>query len=511
MNSFQHELGYFPQMPLSDKHLSSELSSDFTLPDYKSEIRRLLSTTATVIPPSEYFGNGGAQLDGDVLYKILYLGADGELYSVTLSDKYSFKIPLEFGFHNVNPEEMTLFSSVDAESVNARVLGPRKLNIRTKLTSHALALSPELRTPNLVGAHNSAKLQNFTLDTDCINIKKCKSETEIISDFIPINSPSESTRIVNCATNVAISECVCGEDKINVRGEIIIKLLYCDDTQSVMPIAASHKIPFTKSIPCEGVKNSFEASSFGIITDEQLDVAENGVGIELSLSIYAHAQANDRVSYIADSYSTEKHTNTSYSSLNVINSLRCTNGNLTQNDRFSLENINMPRDAKIVDVASNATVEELNCENGRIFVKGRCDHQLIYHHDGEFACKDLRTPFKYEVDCKGDFTHNSPIKWDARVGVPVSKARCDVEHLYLDCELTFDICIRNEQDIELLSEMSFGESRNNASNELVLCYPDRDATLWSIAKHYGTEIEKIKKRNSLPDGDGAIKRRFLVV
>lgn len=511
MNSFQHELGYFPQMPLSDKHLTSELSSDFTLPDYKCEIRRLLSTSATIIPPSDYLGNGGAQLDGDVLYKILYLGADGELYSVMLSDKYSFKIPLEFGFHNVNPEEVTLFSSVDAESVNARVLGPRKLNIRAKLVSHTLALSPELRAPNLVGAHNSAKLQNLTLETNCINIKKCKSEAEIISDFIPMNSPSESTRIVNCATNVVIGECVCGEDKINIRGEILIKLLYCDDTQSVMPIAVSHKIPFTKSIPCEGVKNSFEASSFGVITDEQLDVAENGVGIELTLSIFAHAQTNDKVSYIADSYSTEKHTNASYSSINVMNSMRCANGNLTQNDRFSLESINMPKDAKIIDITSNATVDELNCENGRICVKGRCDHQMIYHHDGEFACKDLRTPFKYELDCKGNFVPEVPIKWDARVGVPVSKARCDLEHLYLDCELAFDISTRNEQSIDLLSEMSFGEGRANASNELILCYPDRDSTLWSIAKHYGTEIEKIKKRNSLPEGDGTIKRRFLVV
>jgi hypothetical protein len=477
MNSYQHELSYFPQMPLCDKHLSAEITSDFTLPDYKSEIRRLLSTSACVIPPSEYFGNGGAQLDGDVIYKILYLGADGELYSVSLSDKYSFKIPLEFGFHNVNPDQVTLFSSVEAESVNARVLGPRKLNIKAKLSSHALALSPELRSPNLVGAHNCAKLQNLTLDTSCINFKKCKSEAEIISDFIPITSQTESTRIVNCATNVVIGECNASEGKINVRGEILVKLLYCDESQSVLPISASHKIPFAKSIPCDEVKNSFECSAFGVISDEQLDVAENGASIELTLSLYAHAETNDRVSYIADSYSSEKHTQQSYSSLNVLNSLRCANTNLTQNDRFPLESINMSKEAKIVDITSSATVEELNCENGRAFIKGRIDHQLIYHQDNEFACKDLRTPFKYAVDCKGDFDENSPLKWDIKLNVPVSKARCDLENLHIDCELAFDISIRKEQNINLLSEMSFGESRQNTDNELVLCYPERDASL----------------------------------
>ena len=54
MNSSQNELGYFPQMPVCDKHLSSELNSDFTLPDYKCEIIRLLSVVASVVPPAQY-------------------------------------------------------------------------------------------------------------------------------------------------------------------------------------------------------------------------------------------------------------------------------------------------------------------------------------------------------------------------------------------------------------------------------------------------------------------------
>jgi hypothetical protein len=115
------------------------------------------------------------------------------------------------------------------------------------------------------------------------------------------------------------------------------------------------------------------------------------------------------------------------------------------------------------------------------------------------------------VDCKGDFDENSPLKWDIKLNVPVSKARCDLENLHIDCELAFDISIRKEQNINLLSEMSFGESRQNTDNELVLCYPERDASLWSIAKHYGKEIEKIKKNNSLHEENGAIKRRFLIV
>ena len=101
MDNSQNHIGYFHQMPVTDKHLSVELNSDFSLPDYQPEIRRLLSTRVNIIPPSEYADNGGASFEGTVNYKILYLGADGKLYSTSLSDKYSFSIPIDFNSHSI--------------------------------------------------------------------------------------------------------------------------------------------------------------------------------------------------------------------------------------------------------------------------------------------------------------------------------------------------------------------------------------------------------------------------
>ena len=102
MDLSHNNTGYFPAMPVCDKHLSTELNSDFTLPDYQSEIKRLLSTRVTLSSPNEYVGNSNAMAEGALTYRVIYLGVDGKLYCATLEDKYSFSAPLEFTADFVN-------------------------------------------------------------------------------------------------------------------------------------------------------------------------------------------------------------------------------------------------------------------------------------------------------------------------------------------------------------------------------------------------------------------------
>ena len=511
MNSSQNELGYFSQMPVCDKHLSSELNSDFTLPDYKCEIRRLLSVKATVVPPNEYVSNASAQLDGDILYKILYLGADGELYSLDLSDKYAFKLPLDFGFYAVNPDDLTLICNVNQENVGAKVLGPRKLNLKAKLSLHALGFSPELHTPNLVGAHNSSNIEKLINKTQCASIKKCSSEAEIISDFVSLDSTIDSVRVIDCSQNVSINECTAQSSQISIRGEVILKLIYCNDAQSTMPITTIRKIPFNKSIDCDMVNSTYECSCFGIVNNERIDVQENGIGIEGRLILYARAQKNDEVSYIADAFSTEKEAEVSYSNIKIPCALKSSNGNLTENEVFPLDEIGISRDAKILDTTAVPHTDECSLKDGRLSIKGRCDYQLIYCLDGEYASKTLSAPFKYEIDCKCAHNHTLPASFFVNANINSAKARCDAERLFVDCELGFDVFALCESETTLLSEMIFGQARQNHKNELLICYPDREATLWSVAKQYGEPVSAIKKRNSISENDGTIKRRFLVI
>ena len=85
------------QVPICDRQTVTELSSDFSLPDYQPQIKRLLRVSATVSPPDHYVGSGRAELSGTVDYSILYSGNDGALYCATERADYQLSVPVEMG------------------------------------------------------------------------------------------------------------------------------------------------------------------------------------------------------------------------------------------------------------------------------------------------------------------------------------------------------------------------------------------------------------------------------
>ena len=80
---------------LCDRQNVTELSGDFSLPDYQPEIKRLLRVKVTVSPPDKYIGAGNADFSGMIDYCILYAGNDGALYCANESQEYQFSVPLE--------------------------------------------------------------------------------------------------------------------------------------------------------------------------------------------------------------------------------------------------------------------------------------------------------------------------------------------------------------------------------------------------------------------------------
>lgn len=66
--------------PLLDRTTTAEVASDFSLPDYLPEIKRLLRVTATVLPESRYLGASSGEFSGAVEYLVCYSGGDGGLW-----------------------------------------------------------------------------------------------------------------------------------------------------------------------------------------------------------------------------------------------------------------------------------------------------------------------------------------------------------------------------------------------------------------------------------------------
>lgn len=506
-----YQTGYLSQSPVLKRSAPLELSSDFSLPDYQPEIRRLLSTRVSVLPPSLYLGNDSAEFSGEIIYHILYSGNDGSLYSASLTDSYSFSVPVEFSSKNVAPDDLLPLVYLRPDSVVSRVLGPRKLNFRSKLGSSVELLSPALFYPRSNSSSVGEDIQNLISVSPSRKLKKLTSEPISVSEFITMDSPTESARIVDHSARVFITECSPLQEKLSCKGEILLKILYCNDSESDLPLSLVKKIPFSCLIEDTELEPSFDCRATAYASDEKLDIEENGINCELSVTVCAEAQKNEQFSYIKDSYSTERSCECNYQSISVPLSLKCSNGNVTQSEAVRLSEAKISPDAKLIDLNGTATVRELTLENGKIVTKGECVYSVVFHHNEEFGAQDVSLPFKYEIDCRGAINSDVPPQWTAEASIISSRGRSDGESLFIDSEIAVSLRASNTETVEALAEISFGEELASKRSEFVICYPDKNDTLWSVAKRYAVSPDTVKQKNAISENDQTFKKKYLLI
>lgn len=505
------DIGYFPQACVCDEGDSVELGADFSLPDYQPEIRRLLSSRAYLAPPSEYVGNSSSQIDGDVIYKILYLGADGRLYSSTLTDKYSISVPISLFPECVDADSIELIPFIGIGACNVRVTGPRRLNVHSRVSCRALAFSPALYSPSSSGAHDISEVEHLVLEAPHLSAAKCTGEPFVLTDTLAIESPSESARIVDVQISPTISECISSAGCVSIRGEALARVLYCNDDESDKPLSLTRRIPFTSKISCSAATSDSECFAQAYVSEEEIGMEEGEISICFTLTPCATVQASSTVSYIADAYSTECKTECTTREIPTASALKCSGGALSCNDIISLEEIKLSGDAALIDVFGTSVVDETTLEAGKLTISGYTSYQIVYCLDGEYASCEARVPFRYSADCRTSAGSARDMRCIASAQCISTRARSDGERLFLDSELSFCIWADLEMRLTGVSEIIFGEPLQRQRAQMTLCYPQRDATLWSIGKHYGVRCATLMEKNSLSREELPADKKFLII
>lgn len=520
MENTRMETGYFPQMPVCDRSGKSEVVSELSLPDYQPEIRRLLDTRASILSEGEFFSGTGAEMRSELVFRILYLGSDGELYSATLTDTHITSVPFEFTAESAGAGDLTALHLCTCEGVSARVLGPRRLSIRTRISEHTLALSPAFYTPTASGGdgRESGTLQSRTRKVHVSQVDRVCSDTLTLTEHIPTDTDADSTRIIDTQAEPLVSECSAVGGKINARGEVMLRILYCNDGESEHPITAARRLPFAISVDCDRPVGT-ECGARVSIRDIRVSTAEDGISAEVDIDSCLVSEKSVESTYICDAYSTERHSEVGMRSVSISLPVLCANGNLTQNETRPLADIGMPQDAVIIDVSAHATVENAERLGGRLTLEGDCVYRIIYRDGEEHAVCELNLPYRYSCDCEnvGETGDGGDLRLLAEVCPTSPRVRSDGERIIADCELAFFILAQESKDIELADSITLGDRRERAEGETVLYYPTQGEELWDIAKRYGVDVHALAEKNSIPeDSKGAAdhgigERRFVII
>ncbi len=522
------------QVPLFDREITTDVSGDYSLPDYQPEIKRLLRIRTSVLPPVSPAGVGsvadGGELTGALCYYVLYMGHDNALYCAPLPTEYRIALPEDAVRAAADVGEPILcLCDAAAEPAAGRVTAPRRLNIRSKVNTRVMIRGECPAGPEPLSELSADTPSEYeTLSSSCEVGRLLAGAGDVLrlqDDLIPTSSDKE-WRVVCAEGAVMVTEAAPAEGLVNCRGEVTVKLTLCpaeplsDGLETPMdayePAAVTvmqRKLPFAVAIPLTGVTPACMATARGFCSDLSVEVEEGHIHVDLGILCEVRAQKNEIVTYRKDMYSTRRGGTSRTVTCPAERAVRALNGNFTLSDSLSLTDAGIDPAARVLDVTATATPEGLICDpaKGRCVLTGICRAHLLLARDGELSGADMTLPFRYEFDDtslyragEGDAEAADTLHYDGGAEVITCRARMDGERVALDAELAVSLRTSRPAPMTVLSEVTFtdsdGSEHTRRRGEYVICFPAPTDTLWSVAKRYRAPVAALAAANNLPAG-----------
>ena len=479
-----------------DKKESTELSEEFTLPDYQPEINKLLKIDAVLTPPVQYIGAGTVELSGSICYDVLYCGEDGQLYSSRVTSDYSMNTDVK----DVEGADMSTGVSVCArvypENVTGRVTAPRKISMRTRLGADVKVYANARCEERIIGLDDASTLRRLLCRVGYADVMSVCDEAVTLGDEIIIDQREGDVRVISANGKVFVSEATATDDGVICRGELMMGILLCRDGENKFEFI-SRKLPFTHEISSMSITRDSECCAWGDCQTVNVSVQDGRLGCEAIIALYAQAQTKKQLIYPRDIYSTAADASVEYEHKTLTCPIRAANGNFTQSGVFETESNALPSGATVICVDGSADILDITAEGRRCVITGEVKYDLLYSDGDELGRAQLTSPLRYEADMPSE---SEGAEFDAVLTVISCRARMDGERVSLDSEIAVAWRACKPVKIKMPCEARFSPAPAARRGELVVCYPADSDTLWSVARRYRADAARICENNSLSKG-----------
>ena len=497
------------QVPMLQKSLTTELSEEFSIPDYKPEIKRILRVEAQALPADRYVGSSSAEFSGKMQYTIFYLGEDGELYGCSFEGDYRVLQPLEIPGDLSFDEGILCDADIFSESVTGRLLSPRKFLVKTRLHSEIRLYA----TKNLEEETGDGECERLTAELTACEHLTGRSEPFHLFDEVILPS-GDSTRLVACSGRAFANEVFCSGGKVICRGDAILKLTTVQEGEGNTPAILLRKLPFTSEITIDGLAKDASAAVEGRVIECSVTVEEGRILSDAQVVLSARALQNKPLVYTRDAYTIGRESSAAFEACSCPIPLASANGNFTLSTSLSFAEVGLTPDQEIFDVSMTPIVREASTENGRLILSGKCRCHAVANGGDEWTSAEFEVPFRYDGGACADTAAKDLLATAQALSVGLRK---EGDALRLDGEIALAYTLSGEEAFTRVVSLTVGDPITAPASVLHVCYPTSSDSLWSLAKRYHKPLSSLAEANALAlpavadDPATLADTRFLVV
>lgn len=451
---------------------------------------RILCTTASVevLGTQELTGQVVAELN--VTFHTVYADAEGALQSLTAETGAEASIPVE-GL--TARQSAQVWAGV--ESVTAQESGGR-LSLRANLYAEACAFSQEgVQAVEQVAELDAPERMEQTIRQVC-KAGEGRQRTLVAESF---QAPAQAdARVLFATAQAIVTQAQAGESSVTASGEVLVKTAFTAPQEKYF--VQEQRIPFQASIETPGARYGMEGLARAQVQQllTELRPGESGAPtlfIEYILQLSSEAWQVQEQTVLTDIYSAAEEGAT-LQTVTREQSYLC--GIAPYESRASFTATfpypeSDPAVNTLLAVQPQGAEMSLTTDEGEVSVEGLLNVCLLFEDaQGNVLGESAEAPFTLEF---------APAQRLCALQLTVEDAA--ITQRGDAAEVAFTLVLRGEAlevcEVELIADVTAGESTQAAPTGLTLYYPDPNEDFWQIAKRYRIKLDELSALNKPGD------------
>lgn len=478
------------------------LDEDCNVSDNKADISRILLTDGILKIEEVRAYDEQILVRGKLAYQLLYEADDsfGSLHSFTGKIPFEERLNADCISSGDNP-----LVTADLEHIHITTINSRKINVQALVLLTALqesVYSEEIST----GVTKDEPVEYQLCNQQLLSIAVMKKDICRIRDEIklPSNLPDMSEILWSDIT-LGDVELKPIEDKLNVKGDVNISLIYRSEENSGYEFFES-TLPFSQSIECNGSKEylvpdiTYTLSQKDCEIRPDLDGEERILGFDVVMDLYIKLYEDMNLEYICDVYGVHNELDTEYKKYTIKTLLAQSTAmmRLQENVSFNTKGEEL---LQIKYSSAELIPESAQIGEDSVDIDGYIAVTMIYITDDDrfpYRAGNVELPFRYSIDIPG-------INGQTLYQLNANLEQCNViaagsDSLDVKITASFQLFAYDHNTIEAVSNIEESDYNSctgeNRPGIAVYFVKDGDS-LWNIGKEYRVPIARIKEQNSL--------------
>jgi hypothetical protein len=481
---------------------------DVVLPDYCPDIARILKTEACAVVDSKTLETDRLTVNGNLCVKIIYVPDNSsDIRCFTYDNDFTHT----FDKSGIEHDDFAK-ACAKIDYVNCRSIGPRRLQIKACISITAKVWS--CRDEEFITGCEDDKIEMLSRPMKMSSLVGTAEKAFEVEEELEVGygKPAVAAIIRSDATAI-VQDCKTIKNKIIAKGELQLHTLYTPVDESTKIEVMDNTVPISQIIEIEGVDENSVCSVTFTVSTVKVEVTADGDGetrilmMTAMLNAQASARNTQEITAVTDAYSPVFDMDIQVKPVSVERVVDVIRSN--QSVRLSAdvpgEGISSVKDCTVRVDSANA-----RAENGRLIISGEMVVSAIGTdmQDGP-ACIEKSVPYEIseQMSAQCDNIRCDPDISIMSVAFSLAAGKIEVR---ADCVINAIVFGLNTES--LISEMSLDETkpRQCSQKALTLYFAEKGESLWSIAKHFNTSMNAIKKENNIDD-DNLQERSMLLI